>query len=350
MVDKLLALAMIARNEEKNISRALESVKGTVDAMFIVDTGSKDKTIDIAKSYGATVIQTEWKYDFSYHRNQSINYASEYEWILILDCDEELIIPDPQEFRKRLSKIDPEINALCCLVGEVGPDGKHTLVWPGVRFFRAAGKPYYKYIVHNKVKYEGYAGGTDIMINHYGYKSGEVLQRKYERTKALLQKRLDLDPADFIAMYYIAQIAVGESDWHRVIEYGTKALEYCTITDPQEFQYFGVIYYWIAYAYLKQGDGVNAFPWISKGIEFYPDDIDLNYIMAEYGYLTDQKDLCLEHATRYEKAIDKFRQELTNNPVSFKTVIEHDDMQKRITYCSSDDNLNMISEWRKVYE
>lgn len=225
-----------------------------------------------------------------------------------------------------------------------------------VRYFeykdkiRAAGKPYYKYIVHNKVKYEGYAGGTDIMINHYGYKSGEVLQRKYERTKAILQKRLDLDPADFIAMYYIAQIAVGESDWNRVIEYGTKALEYCTITDPQEFQYFGVIYYWIAYAYLKQGDGVNAFPWISKGIEFYPDDIDLNYIMAEYGYLTDQKDLCLEHAARYEKALEKFKQGLTNNPVSFKTVIEHDDMQKRITYCSSDENLKMISEWRKVYE
>lgn len=349
-MNNLLTACIMMKNEEKNLPRMLESIKDVCDKIVIIDTGSTDKSIEIAKEYGATVITTKWQDDFSYHRNQAFDYAAGAEWFLVIDCDESIIIPDPQEFRRRLSKIDQGINALCCLVGEVGTDGKHTLVWPGVRFFRAAGKPYYKYIVHNKVKYEGYAGGTDIMINHYGYKSGEVLQRKYERTKALLQKRLDLDPADFIAMYYIAQIAVGESDWNRVIEYGTKALEYCTITDPQEFQYFGVIYYWIAYAYLKQGDGVNAFPWISKGIEFYPDDIDLNYIMAEYGYLTDQKDLCLEHAARYEKALEKFKQGLTNNPVSFKTVIEHDDMQKRITYCSSDENLKMISEWRKVYE
>lgn len=348
---KLLAATMIMKNESKNLRRCLDSIKDVCDAIFIMDTGSTDDSIDIALSYGAKVIQSEWKYDFSFHRNAIMDYAEGYEWFLILDCDETIEIPDPKEFRRRLAKIDPEINALCVMVGEMEDNGKQSQRWPGVRFFRAAGNPRYKYIVHNKVKYEGHAAGTDIILNHYGYKEGNTLKKKYERTKDLLERRLKADPKDFIAMYYIAQISVGEGNWTKAIEYCTKALENCTITDPRDFQYFGVVYYWAAYAYLAMQDGVNAFPWIVKGLECYPDDIDLNYIMSQYCFLTDQEEPCLEHAEKYKQALKKSRDESQKNtPQPFVRVIDDAEMQKRISYCSTDEHLIALERWCSVYE
>lgn len=71
------------------IGRCLASVQNIVDEMIIVDTGSTDRTIEIAKSFGATVIESEWKNDFSEARNKSLD-ASTSDWNLILDADEEL--------------------------------------------------------------------------------------------------------------------------------------------------------------------------------------------------------------------------------------------------------------------
>ena len=68
---KTLSLCMITKNEEKNISRCLDSIKDIVDEIIIVDTGSTDKTIEIAKSYGANIYHYEWNKDFSKARNVS---------------------------------------------------------------------------------------------------------------------------------------------------------------------------------------------------------------------------------------------------------------------------------------
>ena len=86
-----LSLCMIVKNEEKFLAGCLESVKNIVDEIIIVDTGSTDKTIEIANSYNAKVYHFEWKNDFSLARNESIKHATG-DWILILDADERLAI------------------------------------------------------------------------------------------------------------------------------------------------------------------------------------------------------------------------------------------------------------------
>ena len=86
---KTLSLCMITKNEEKNISRCLNSVKEIVDEIIIVDTGSTDNTIEIAKSYGANIYHYDWTNDFSDARNKSLEKATK-DWILVLDADEEL--------------------------------------------------------------------------------------------------------------------------------------------------------------------------------------------------------------------------------------------------------------------
>lgn len=88
-----LTLCMIARDEEKTIGRALDSVKGIVDEMIVVDTGSSDGTREIVKEYGGRVVESEWRDDFSAARNEALREA-EGDYVLFLDADEYI---DPRD-------------------------------------------------------------------------------------------------------------------------------------------------------------------------------------------------------------------------------------------------------------
>lgn len=82
-----ISLCMIVKDEESYLAQALTSAKPIVDEIIIVDTGSTDQTPAIATSFGAKVFFQEWKDDFSFHRNFSIDRATG-DWILVLDADE----------------------------------------------------------------------------------------------------------------------------------------------------------------------------------------------------------------------------------------------------------------------
>lgn len=88
-----LSLCMIARDEEKSIGRALESVKGIADEIVLVDTGSSDRTVKIAEEYGAIVIENEWHDDFSAARNLAFRQAQG-DYVLWLDADEYIDLRD----------------------------------------------------------------------------------------------------------------------------------------------------------------------------------------------------------------------------------------------------------------
>ena len=86
-----ISASMIVKNEEKVLANALDSISG-VDEIVIVDTGSTDNTIEIAKKYTDKIYsgaEYNWQDNFAYHRNQSLDRCSG-DWILIIDADEHL--------------------------------------------------------------------------------------------------------------------------------------------------------------------------------------------------------------------------------------------------------------------
>jgi glycosyltransferase involved in cell wall biosynthesis len=86
----LISICMIVKNEEKNLNRCLQSIKQCKNyEIIIVDTGSTDDTIKIAKNHNAKIYEYRWGNDFSAARNKAMEYARG-DWILILDADEEL--------------------------------------------------------------------------------------------------------------------------------------------------------------------------------------------------------------------------------------------------------------------
>lgn len=84
-----LALCLIAKNEETNLKRIAESIEGCYDKVYLTDTGSTDRTIEIAKELGWEVSHFEWIYDFSAARNFNFSQAKE-DYVMWLDCDDVL--------------------------------------------------------------------------------------------------------------------------------------------------------------------------------------------------------------------------------------------------------------------
>lgn len=98
----VISLCMIVRDEAKRIARCFDSVRGLVDEIIVIDTGSCDETPAIAKSYGAAVESMSWRDDFAWARNESLKRARG-EWILILDGDECLNPKDHAKIRNLIA-------------------------------------------------------------------------------------------------------------------------------------------------------------------------------------------------------------------------------------------------------
>jgi glycosyltransferase involved in cell wall biosynthesis len=94
-----LSLCTIAKNEEAALPKCLGSVRNVVDEIIVLDTGSGDRTVEVALEFGAKVYHYQWCNDFSAARNEALKYVTG-DWILVLDADETLtpeIVPQIKE-------------------------------------------------------------------------------------------------------------------------------------------------------------------------------------------------------------------------------------------------------------
>ena len=104
-----VSLCMIVKNEERHLRRCLESLQGLIDEMIIVDTGSTDQTIEIAKSYTNNVYQFDWENDFSAARNFALSKATK-DYVYVADADEVLDEENRQRFHRLKQALLPEID------------------------------------------------------------------------------------------------------------------------------------------------------------------------------------------------------------------------------------------------
>jgi tetratricopeptide (TPR) repeat protein len=99
-----ISLCMIVKDEEAMLPRCLAAVRDAVDEIVIVDTGSTDKTVEIAESFGAKILHHEWTGDFAVARNDSFDAATG-DWLLYLDADEVLYEDDAAALRELTGKV-----------------------------------------------------------------------------------------------------------------------------------------------------------------------------------------------------------------------------------------------------
>ncbi|MFB5269708.1 glycosyltransferase [Paenibacillus enshidis] len=198
-----ISLCMIVRNEEKYLPKCLSSVQRIVDEIIIVDTGSTDDTVAIAKAFGAKVIQMPWQDSFADARNRSFEEATG-DWILWLDADEEMDVNEADKLKELLTRDairEQRIEGIQFVFYNYVDGGgvESVLLHRMVR-----NRPQYRFeervheqILPNMLKSNPHLqlGQVDIHIHHYGYLSQNVVrQGKIQRNVALLQQAISEHP------------------------------------------------------------------------------------------------------------------------------------------------------------
>ncbi|HTL18683.1 MAG TPA: glycosyltransferase, partial [Patescibacteria group bacterium] len=187
-----ISVCIITRNEEAFIAQCLKSVKQIAHQIVVVDTGSTDRTIEIAKDFGAELYQFEWCDDFSAARNVALEHARG-DWVLVLDADEEL--PVDQHARLHADLKNRNAIALRLPLINLGQEAEGCSCVP--RLFRNAPGVYYHGRIHEQVfpslieAGNEWGLGTGIgtaQLLHHGYSKKQVRDRnKVERNLALLR-------------------------------------------------------------------------------------------------------------------------------------------------------------------
>lgn len=183
----MLSVITVTKNEEENLPRALKSVQDIASEIIVVDSGSTDKTVEIAKSFGAKVYFREWK-NYGDQVDYALTLATQ-PWILVLDADEEV----SPELKKSIEKTikNPEFD--CYMINRrtyyLGKFLNHTWYpeWR-LRLFKN-GKVKYERRVHAKPICEGKIGKLNGDLYHYSFKS---LREQFEKTVRFAQQSADL--------------------------------------------------------------------------------------------------------------------------------------------------------------
>jgi tetratricopeptide (TPR) repeat protein len=207
-----VSLCMIAKNEEEYLAKCLWSVKPVVDEIIVVDTGSQDRTRDIAAVFGANVFEYQWNDDFSKARNFSLSKASG-DWIFMLDADEVISARDHKAFRRLVNNRNGDPVAYTIVtrnytmqantIGWVANDGTDPESEAGsgwfpsqkVRLFKNDARIRFEYPVHEMVD-----PGLDrlgmpiqkcaIPVHHYGKLNTGISNRKTETYYTIGTKKL----------------------------------------------------------------------------------------------------------------------------------------------------------------
>jgi tetratricopeptide (TPR) repeat protein len=179
-----ISLCMIVRDEEAMLGRCLEAAAPAVDEIIVVDTGSVDRTIQIAKSFGARVIERPWTGSFSEARNASFDAATS-DWIIYLDADEVLV--DADQLRTLTGRTWREAFALV-ETSFTGQDGSGTgMTTTALRVFRNRPKYRFEGRIHEQISHRlpSYLPErleyTDLRVEHYGYLG--VVRDSKEKTR-----------------------------------------------------------------------------------------------------------------------------------------------------------------------
>lgn len=192
--DRSISLCMIVRDEEEMLPRCLEAVKDGVGEMIIVDTGSIDRTVEIAESFGARVLHHEWTGNFGEARNVGLDAATG-DWLLIIDADEILVDDDAVRLRELASKTWREAFYLVEFNHTGDLDDGTAVAHNALRLVR--NRPEYRYegLVHEQIARHlpGFLPDrfevSKVRMDHFGY-LGAVREAK-DKSNRNLQLLLD---------------------------------------------------------------------------------------------------------------------------------------------------------------
>ncbi len=314
---------MIAKDEEDMLGECLSRAKPIVDEMIVVDTGSSDRTREIARSIGAMVFDFLWQDDFSQARNFSLQKAKG-EWILVLDADEFISptdLPTIQALTEgngvdgyrlcQRSYMDSlgQINWHPCK-GEYEEERDHWgyVTAHLVRLFRNDPQIYFQGKLHEVVEPVMAANGkkwvsTEIPLHHYGFLRSKVrLEEKTDAYEKLGRIRMEDTPDDPRSLHDLGVQMIKMGQFEDALAVLEKAYRLNPTWAPVLFN--------LGFASHKLGDDERAIQYYQSALNFNPEHqgalSNLGLLYQNRGQLEDARktyEICLDKYPEYLPAI-----------------------------------------------
>jgi len=308
---------MIVRDEEKLLENCLNSVKNLADEIIIVDTGSKDKTKDIAKKFTENIFDFKWEGDFSKARNFSISKASK-DWIFYIDADESISEKDCIKMKKLLANNEADAfllnwrnyaNDMGIPGWQSGKDDEYEeskkangfSVHKILRLFKNKRGFFFEGKIHETIsnsvkKMNGKIFDTDIIFHHFGALDKDRLSSKRESYANALKERLDKKDfsektEDYICFELSSQL-INLNKIDEAIYYLERAIEI-----KEEFNYLFVL----GGLYTLKNELDKAERILMKANGINPRDSSLN---DNLGIIYSKKQEFNKAIRRFEKAIE----------------------------------------------
>lgn len=319
-----ISAVMIVKDEERFLPQCLESLKDIMPVV-IVDTGSTDKTMEIAHEYGAELHEHPWNDSFSEARNHALGYVKT-EWALQIDADEDLLAIT----ESALDSLSLDNDAYQTPIHNQMPN-RSTTLHHGDRIYQPQ-KVHYKWRVHNELVVKGKVGIASLSIRHYGYGvSDEELQKKYENTLRLLM--MDLHDAGYVPrnVRYLVQTYRSlqrHADVLRILDHHADKLS----PFPGQFQeaIAGTIV-----AHNALDDNAKAKVVGIQLLDKYPEALDALFYMCIV-YMQDQSwELAMEYCARFIKIRSELQLEGCDPKIIYHTWNNRAEAFQNIGICAS---------------
>jgi glycosyltransferase involved in cell wall biosynthesis len=273
---------MIVRNEENNLPHALESVRGLFDELIVVDTGSEDRTVEIARSFGARVFDFPWVDDFAAARNAALARATG-DYAFSLDADDVVDPPDREGLGELFDGLRPGDPAAFVIRCSCDPDrngGGRTVV-DHVRLFPVRENVRWTYAVHEQIlpalnRVNVPVRWSKVTVRHTGYTDPALWERKLQRNWRILEQELADRPDDPFVLFNLGSTALEWKDWAGALGYLRRSLAGSAPADSITRKLFVLI----SRVHQMQGDMTGALQVCAEGLSIEPDDAELLFRKA----------------------------------------------------------------------
>ena len=298
-----ICICMIVKNEEKRLPACLDSMQGFYTTLVIVDTGSTDRTMEIAEEYGAQLYQHEWK-DFSDARNVSLNYADpDCDWIGIVDADEELEPVDFPNIYHHMMAAPEDTGGIVIQILHDRPSG--WSMQPMERFFRN-GSGHYRGYKHNQLVTSHKRYYINARLYHFGYNlPPKETQAKYDRDIELLEREIEEDPDNVYALRNRIMSDMSMEKYDAVIE----AAEALLARDDLEISELSrqIILIDLGRSYSALGESDKAITTLEQLSSEFPVNIDAYFYLAQALFTDDQFQKASQCYEQYIKTLQRVK-------------------------------------------
>lgn len=227
----LLSIGMIVKNESKYLEKCLDAlmpILRNVDSeLVIVDTGSTDKTVEIAKKYTNNVFFYQWNNDFAEARNMTIE-KSQGQWYFYIDADE--ILKNAKSIIDFFNKgIYKQYEAFAIKIENVSKDdqSKTGSTFYSKRIVKRDKDLKFTSRIHEHLPNKMPAYAADAVLIHFGYiqTDSRFVEEKAKRNIEIIKEELDKEPDSVFLLFHLAQTYIFNFNFMEALEPARKALE-----------------------------------------------------------------------------------------------------------------------------